>query len=49
LKKEKEMDLVKRHNEILEFEKKKADWNLEKKKLLDEIFEVNIICFNLPK
>jgi len=42
LKKEKEIDIINRHNEILEFEKKKADWNLEKKKILDEILEVCI-------
>jgi len=33
------MEMIKRQNESLEFEKKKADWNLEKKKMLDDIFE----------
>jgi len=36
------MEMIKRQNESLEFEKKKADWNLEKKKILDDIFEVCI-------
>lgn len=33
--------MKKRQNEYLEFEKRKADWNIEKKKMIDEIFEVN--------
>jgi len=36
------MEMKKRQNENLEFEKKKVDWNVEKKKMLDEIFEVTI-------